>query len=134
MILKKNISNNCFYTKDHEWVLYEKNPNKSCLIGITDYAQDQLGDIVFIDIFENKNSFKKGDIIGEIESVKSVSNILAPVDGTIINVNPLIIKTPELINSHPYNEGWILKFKIKSEEDLELLLNKDKYKLYLKSL
>lgn len=128
----KNMHNNLLYTKDHEWVLYQDNKDE-VVIGITNYAQEQLGDIVFIEMFEKNKLFQKGSVLGEIESVKSVSNILAPIDGYIIEINSVIIKNPELINNDPYDKGWILKYKVNNTTKANLL-NEDEYNAYLKTL
>jgi len=126
-MIKKNI----LYTKDHEWISYELN-NEICFIGITSYAQEQLGDITFVDI-KDKKSFETGDVLGEIESVKSVSDLIAPISGEIIEQNPLIIESPETINSDPYDKGWILKYRLKNKLTTDKLLTEEQYKSYLKS-
>jgi glycine cleavage system H protein len=127
---------NLLYTKDHEWILCKEKKDNSqvVMMGITSYAQDQLGDIVFLEMFEDKKNFKKGDIIGEIESVKSVSNILVPTDGKVLEINKMVIDAPELINSHPYGDGWILMYETSTSEDFKELLNNDAYNEYIKTL
>jgi glycine cleavage system H protein len=122
-----------FYTKDHEWISYKKTDN-FCYIGITNYAQEQLGDVVFIDLKEDDKIFNIGEVLGEIESVKSVSDIIAPISGKIIEKNNSIVTSPEIINHDPYNKGWILKYKIENFKELKLLLNKKEYEKYTNDL
>jgi len=134
MLLNKQIPQDLFYTKEHEWISKKKINNNFFFIGITNYAQEQLGDIVFLDIFKSKKLFKQGEILGEIESVKSVGSIIAPINGYIIEINNIVLETPEIINNDPFNNGWILKYKIQKEEDLIELLNPRDYLLYLETL
>lgn len=119
-----NIPQNLLYTSDHEWVKIE---GKVATIGITDHAQDQLGDIVFLgDAPDAGTKLEKGDVIGVVESVKATSDIYAPVDGKIAELNEDLEEEPELVNSDPYGRGWILKIKL-SEEDVSDLLNAEQY-------
>ena len=101
-----NIPDNLHYTKDHEWILFE---DKIAIIGITDYAQGQLGDIIFIELPEIHVPFKSGDSIGTIEAVKTVADIFIPFDGEIADVNKNLEDSPELLNKNPYTSGWIIK-------------------------
>ena len=103
-----NIHPKLFYSKEHEWIRINE---YEVTIGITDYAQSQLGDIIFIEIPEIEDKFSAGDVIGEIEAVKTVSELYAPVSGVIIETNNLIDDKPELVNSDPYGKGWIIKLK-----------------------
>lgn len=112
------------YTEEHEWV---KKEEQGVLIGITDFAEEQLGDIVFVELPEVGTTIEQGDSIGSIESVKTVSDFYAPVSGKIIKINDVLEDAPELINSDPYNEGWILKIEEVDEEQLEDLLDSDAY-------
>lgn len=114
---------NVKYTKEHEWVL--ENADGSVRIGITDYAQGALGDIVYIQLPKLNSSVKGGVVCGEVESTKSVSEIYAPVGGTIIRINEKLESNPELINSDPYGEGWIAE--ISSVEITEPLLTSAEY-------
>ncbi len=114
---------NVKYTKEHEWVL--ENADGSVRIGITDYAQGALGDIVYIQLPKLNSSVKGGAVCGEVESTKSVSEIYAPVGGTIIRINEKLESNPELINSDPYGEGWIAE--ISSVEITEPLLTSAEY-------
>ncbi|EAH4449468.1 glycine cleavage system protein GcvH [Listeria innocua] len=112
------------YTEEHEWVKAE---DGSYIIGITDFAQDQLGDIVFVELPEVGDTVTKGDSIGSIESVKTVSDFYAPVTGKVIAVNETLEDEPELINSNPYDTGWILKLTEVEEADVTALLSSDDY-------
>lgn len=134
MKIKKNLLKNMLYTKSHEWVLKKNINDDFCFIGISNYAQEQMGDIAFIEIFDKKKKFKRNNILGEIESVKSVNNVIAPFEGNILEVNENVIESPDLINNDPYNRGWIIKYKIKNISDLEKLLNYKEYLKYIKSL
>ena len=112
------------YTKDHEWILVEGN---TATVGITDFAQRELGDIVFVDINSVGKSMKAEEIFGTIEAVKTVSDLFLPVDGSITLVNPSIDANPELVNKDPYGEGWIVKIKISNPAEVEELLTPEKY-------
>lgn len=119
-----NIPDNLKYSNDHEWVSVEGNIAK---IGITDYAQGELGDVVFIDIDSDLSDIKKGEPFGTIEAVKTVSDIFGPVSGKVIELNSTIIESPELINSDPYGEGWMLKVEISDPSELDSLLDSAAY-------
>lgn len=112
------------YTEEHEWV---KQETEGVRVGITGFAQDQLGDIVFVELPEVGATIEQGDSIGSIESVKTVSDFYAPVSGKIVEVNEALEDAPEMINSDPYNEGWILKIEELEESQLDELLNSDAY-------
>lgn len=116
------------YTEEHEWV---KADGGSYVIGITDFAQDQLGDIVFVELPEVGDNVTKGDSIGSIESVKTVSDFYAPVTGKVVAVNETLEDEPELINSNPYDTGWILKLEEVEEADVTALLSSDDYEKVL---
>ncbi|ECB9582278.1 glycine cleavage system protein GcvH [Listeria monocytogenes] len=116
------------YTEEHEWV---KADDGSYVIGITDFAQDQLGDIVFVELPEVGDTVTKGDSIGSIESVKTVSDFYAPVTGKVVAVNETLEDEPELINSNPYDTGWILKLEEVEEADVKVLLSSDDYEKVL---
>ncbi len=120
-----NIPENLKYTKDHEWVLVEGNTGK---IGITDYAQGELGDVVFVDIDPNLAEAKKGESVGTIEAVKTVSDMYAPFSGKVIEINSKLADNPELLNSDPYGEGWMLKIEIADAAELNDLLGAASYK------
>ncbi|MDT0092183.1 glycine cleavage system protein GcvH [Listeria marthii] len=116
------------YTEEHEWV---KADGGSYVIGITDFAQDQLGDIVFVELPEVGDTVTKGDSIGSIESVKTVSDFYAPVTGKVVAINETLEDEPELINSNPYDTGWILKLEEVEEADVTALLSSDDYEKVL---
>lgn len=120
-----NFPVNVKYTKDHEWISVQNNIGT---IGITDYAQGELGDVVFIDINPDITEVKKGDTFGTIEAVKTVSDLFAPVSGKIIEVNKNLTDTPEVVNSDPYGLGWMVKIEIKDQNELNDLINAEEYK------
>ncbi|MEM0056991.1 MAG: glycine cleavage system protein GcvH [Candidatus Geothermarchaeota archaeon] len=120
-----------YYTKTHEWVMIK---NDVALVGITDYAQDMLHDIIYCSLPSVNTIVKAGDVIAEIESVKSVAEVYAPVSGVIIEVNVNLEKSPELINKSPYDEGWIVKIKMNKPEELGNLLNSEEYSELIRSL
>ena len=109
------------YTVDHEWVLLEK--DHIALIGITEYAQESLGDITFIELPEVGDSFEKGDSFGVVESVKAASDLYCPVDGEVAEINPNLESAPELVNTDPYQSGWIIKILVYNREQLNNLMN-----------
>lgn len=118
------ILNELLYSDEHEWIKKEKN---IATIGITDYAQEQLGDIVYVELPEVNDDFAQMDEIGVIESVKTVSNIYLPVSGRIVEVNDAVLEDPALINSSPYDEGWLVKIEIIEEAELEELNSAEEY-------
>lgn len=103
------------YTRSHEWVRTE---GDTATIGITDHAQDELGDIVFVELPETGATFDAGDSFGTVESVKAVSDLYAPVGGEVVEVNEALSESPEKINEDPYGEGWIVKIQVSGEADL----------------
>lgn len=122
---KMNFPSNLHYTKDHEWILLEGNV---ATIGITEFAQSELGDIVFCDINSVGKSFAAGEIFGSVEAVKTVSDLFLPVAGTITEVNATLEKQPELVNNEPYDGGWMVKMTVDNVADVEALLSADDYK------
>ena len=114
-----NVPDNLKYTKDHEWVKVEGN---QVTIGITEYAQGELGDIVFVDIDPDLEEITNGDSFGTIEAVKTVSDLFAPCNGKVIEVNTSLEDQPELINSDPYGDGWIIKVELADPTELDELL------------
>lgn len=120
-----NIPDNLKYSTDHEWVSVDGNIGT---IGITDFAQSELGDIVFVNIEADISEIKKGEALGTIDAVKTVSDILGPFAGKVIEVNKNILDSPEIINSDPYGEGWLIKAEITNPADLEDLLDSTGYK------
>lgn len=114
------------YTEDHEYVKATKDP-KVVAIGITDYAQGELGDIVYLELPAVGTAFNKHDVFGTIEAVKAVSELFSPVAGEIVEVNSRLEKEPQLVNSSPYGDGWMVKLKLKNPSDREQLLDADAY-------
>lgn len=116
---------NLLYTDDHEWVRVE---DDQAYIGITDFAQNELGDIVFVEVETLDEELGKGDAFGTIEAVKTVSDMFMPLSGTVIEVNESLEDTPEIINSDPYGDGWIVKIKLTDSSELDDLLDMEAYK------
>ena len=112
------------FTKDHEWV--EKSGDL-LIVGITDFAQNQLGDIVSIELPQVGSSFKQNDVMAIVDSVKASSDIFCPVDGKIVEVNEKLLENPELINQSAFSEGWIVKIKPENSKQLDSLLSKEQY-------
>jgi glycine cleavage system H protein len=115
---------NLKYTKDHEWIRVEGDIG---VVGITDYAQGELGDVVFVEMPAAGTRLEQGKQFGTIEAVKTVSDILAPVSGEIVGINPALKDSPELVNREPYAGGWMLKIKIENKSELDSLLGAAKY-------
>ncbi len=120
-----NIPEELKYSKDHEWIKVE---DGIATIGITDYAQDELGDIVFFELHDEGENVNEGDSISTVEAVKAVSEIFTPVSGEIVEINETLADTPEIANSDPYGEGWIAKIKMDDESELDALLDAEAYK------
>lgn len=116
------------YTKEHEWV---KVTGKTGTIGITDYAQDQLGDIVYVELPDEGEILNKGDAFGVVESVKSVSDVNAPLSGKVVEINDPLKENPETVNEDPYNEGWIAKIEVTDPSELDDLMDAKAYKAYV---
>ena len=114
------------YTKDHEWVRQSDDP-QIVEVGITDYAQGELGDVVFVELPKAAASFKSHDVFGTIEAVKAVSELYSPVTGTIVESNKALEQDPALVNRDPYGQGWMVKVKLKDSKELEGLLRADAY-------
>ncbi len=120
-----NIPENLKYTKDHEWV---KIDGDEALIGVTDYAQQELGDVVFVEIETEGETLEKEEVFGTIEAVKTVSDIFMPVSGEVTEVNPKLEDSPDIVNKDPYGDGWLIKVKISDKSEANDLLDADKYK------
>jgi len=116
------------YSEDHEWVKVE---GDIAVIGITDHAQKQLGDIVFVEVPEVDDEFDKGDEVGSIESVKAVAEMFLPVSGTVVEVNEALEDAPETLNKDPHGEGWILKVKLSDASEVDELMDAAAYQKYL---
>ncbi len=113
------------YTKDHEWVKVE---GENAIIGITDFAQGELGDIVYVEIETEGDTLAQEDVFGTVEAVKTVSDLFMPVSGEIMELNSDIESSPESVNSDPYGKGWMIKVKMSNSEELNNLLSADQYK------
>ncbi|MBU1098576.1 MAG: glycine cleavage system protein GcvH [Bacteroidetes bacterium] len=116
------------YTNDHEWLRIEGNTG---IIGITDFAQSELGDVVFVDIDPDTKNITSGSSFGTIEAVKTVSELLAPVDGNVVEINSKLQDEPQLVNTDPYGEGWLLKIEIIDPAQVSELLDSESYKQQL---
>ncbi len=123
-----NVPENLLYTKDHEWIRVEGNMG---YIGITDFAQGELGDIVFIEIETIGETLNKEEIFGTIEAVKTVSDLFMPVSGEILESNPALEKSPDFVNKDPYGKGWMVKIKISNPSEISDLLTAEKYSAIL---
>ncbi|MBL7191248.1 glycine cleavage system protein GcvH [bacterium] len=113
-----------YYTKEHEWSRLE---GDTVTIGITDYAQSELGDVVFVELPETGAKFNHGDVFGTIEAVKAVSDMYSPVSGEVIEINTALEETPELVNQSPYEEGWMIKMKLSDKAVIDSLLSAEAY-------
>lgn len=116
------------YSKEHEWVLVE---DRVAIIGITEYAQQELGDVVYVELPEVGEKIVKDDPFGAVESVKAVSDIFAPVSGTVTEVNDTLPDGPETINDDPYGDGWMIKVEMSDKDDLKDLMSAEEYAEYL---
>ena len=120
-----NFPENVKYTKEHEWIRLE---GDVAYVGITDYAQEQLGDIVFVDIQAEGETLAADEVFGTIEVVKTISDLFLPVGGEILEQNEALADQPELVNKDPYGEGWLIKMKPDADSDFDSLLDADAYK------
>ena len=119
-----NVPSNLKYTKEHEWVLVEGNV---ATVGITDYAQGELGEIVFVEVETVGETLAAGEVFGTVEAVKTVSDLFLPLDGEIIEFNESLVDSPELVNDSPYGDGWMIKVQISNPEQVNSLLSADEY-------
>ena len=120
-----NIPKNLKYTSDHEWIRKEED---CAYIGITDFAQTELGDIVFVEFPEVGDMLSSGDVFGTVEAVKTVADLYSPISGEVMAINESLENSPEVINTDAYNDGWIIKIKIVDNKELDQLLKPDDYK------
>jgi glycine cleavage system H protein len=120
-----NVPADLLYTKDHEWLRLE---GEFGYVGVTDFAQGELGDIVFLEIETEGETLEKEEVFGTIEAVKTVSDLFMPVGGEILEVNPALGDSPDLVNKDPYGEGWMIKLRITDPVEAESLLSAEKYK------
>ena len=119
-----NFPDNLRYTKDHEWIRLE---GDEAIVGITDFAQHELGDIVYVEIETVGQQLNAGDVFGTVEAVKTVSDLYLPVNGSVTEINPKLNSNPELVNIDPYGEGWMAKVKLSNASDVESLMNAEAY-------
>jgi glycine cleavage system H protein len=124
-----NIPAELKYTKDHEWIQIEGN---IATVGITDFAQGELGDIVYVDVDTLDDTVEEGDVFGSVEAVKTVSDLFMPLSGEVIEFNETLEDEPELVNTDPYGKGWMIKIEISNNSQIEKLLNAEAYKELVK--
>jgi len=122
---------NFYYTKDHEWIQVK---DDKATVGITDFAQKQLGDVVYVEMPEVGTKLEFHQSIGVIESVKAVSDIYSPISGEVIEVNTGLNDSPELVNQDPHGKGWFIRLKVKDETELEKLMSADEYEKFLEGI
>ncbi len=123
-----NVPEDLKYSEDHEWIKVE---NGDARIGITDFAQEELGDIVYVELPEVGDEIEMGDMLGVVESVKTVSDVYSPLSGEIIKINEELEESPEIINEDPYGDGWIVVIKISDTSELDSLSSPEDYKLLM---
>lgn len=123
-----NTPDNVLYSKTHEWLRVE---GDVAYVGITDFAQSELGDIVFLEIETVGESFAKGEVFGTIEAVKTVSDLMMPVGGTVLEVNPALEDSPALVNTNPYDEGWLVKIQIADADETKDLMTAEQYQAFI---
>ena len=117
------------YSKEHEWV---RIAGSIATIGVTDYAQDQLGEIVFVELPDEGEEFGKDDALGVVESVKSVNDFYAPISGRVVELNDPVVDSPEIVNEDPYGEGWLVKIEISDQKEMKELMTAKQYEAYIK--
>ena len=118
------------YSREHEWIRVE---DDVCVLGITDFAQQELGEVVFVELPEVGQVFDANDEVGTIESVKAVAEVYTPVAGEVLEINDAVVDDPELLNEDPHHEGWLLKIRFSSAADLKALMKADEYEEFVKS-
>jgi len=124
--------NDYYYSQDHEWIKVED--GQIGVVGITDFAQKQLGDVVYVELPEVGTQLEFHQTLGVVESVKAVSDIYSPVSGEVVEVNQALNDSPELINEDPHGQGWIVKIKIKDESELQKLMSATEYEKYIEGI
>jgi len=124
-----NFPDDLKYTKEHEWVRVK---GSVATVGITDWAQDQLGEIVFVELPEEAEEVEKDDTFGVVESTKSVNDLYVPLSGAVVEVNDPLIDSPEMINEDCYGEGWMIKIEISNKDELDELMNAEEYEAFIK--
>ena len=120
-----NVPEELKYTKDHEWVRVE---GESIVVGVTDFAQKELGDIVYVDVDSEGDTIEKEEVFGSVEAVKTVSDLMMPVSGELVAFNDALEDEPELVNTDPYGDGWMIKVLVSDFTELDSLLSADQYK------
>ena len=120
-----NVPDELKYTKDHEWVRVE---GESIVVGVTDFAQKELGDIVYVDVDTEGDTIEKEEVFGSVEAVKTVSDLMMPVSGEIVAFNDALEDKPELVNTDPYGDGWMIKVLVSDFTELDSLMSADQYK------
>ena len=128
--MNMNFPDNLRYTKDHEWIRLE---GDEAFVGITDFAQQELGDIVYVEIETLGKQLNAGEVFGTVEAVKTVSDLYLPLQGTILEINPQLNASPELVNSDPYGKGWMIKIKIEPGQNLDGLMTLEQYQKQIAS-
>lgn len=118
------------YSKEHEWIRVE---DDVCVVGITEFAQQELGEVVFVELPESGQVFDTSDEIGTIESVKAVAEVYTPLAGEVIEINDAVVDDPELLNEDPHGDGWLVKIRFSSADDLKSLMNAEQYEEFVKS-
>lgn len=124
-VIMSEVPEKLYYTKEHEWLHHDG--DNLCLVGITDHAQDSLGDVTFVELPEVGTPFSKGEVFGVVESVKAASDLYMPIGGEIVEVNESLIDSPETLNQDPYNNGWLVKIKASDSISGADLLSFDSY-------
>lgn len=128
ILIIMNTPSNLRYTKEHEWIRVEGN---EAYVGITDYAQSELGEIVFVDINTEGETLEQNEVFGSVEAVKTVSDLNMPVAGEVLAINEAINDQPELVNNDPYGEGWMIKISIANPDELDTLLDAEGYQAFI---
>lgn len=123
-----NFPENVKYSSDHEWVRVEGN---EAYVGITDFAQDELGEIVYVDVTTEGDILEQGEVFGSIEAVKTVSDLMMPVGGEVLEINSKLDDAPELVNKDPFGEGWIIKITLNNSDELSSLMSAEDYKKFI---
>jgi glycine cleavage system H protein len=118
------------YSREHEWV---RVMDDVCVLGITEFAQQELGEVVFVELPEVGQVFNAQDELGTIESVKAVAEVYSPVAGEVVEINDAVVDDPEMLNDDPHGEGWLVKIRFSSADDLKALMNAEQYEEYIKS-
>jgi len=123
-----NFPENLKYSSDHEWVRAE---GSEAYVGITDFAQEELGDIVYLDVPTEGETLEQGEVFGSVEAVKTVSDLMMPVSGEVLEINPELDDAPELVNKEPYGKGWIIKVSLENPEEVDSLMSAADYKEFI---